>query len=56
MLSFGVVIPCMNQVWFIGDLVRVTGDIGFEVSSVVQVSGLLYFSFRWIEIRYRRFL
>ena len=44
----------MNQVWFIGSIARVTGDIGFEVSFVA--SGLLYFLFRWIEIRYRGFL
>jgi purine-cytosine permease-like protein len=53
-LSFGVVIPFMNQVWFIGAIARTTGDIGFEVSFVV--SGLLYFLFRWIEIRCRGFL
>ena len=51
-VSFGVAVPCMNQVWFVGDVARVTGDIGFEVSFVV--SGLLYFLFRWIEIRYYR--
>ena len=55
-LSFGVVISCMNQVWFVGDTARVTGDFVFEVSFVVQVSGLLHFLFRCIEIRYRRFL
>ena len=47
-LSFGVVIPCMNQVWFVGDLARVTGDIGFEVSFVV--SGLMYFFGRVLYI------
>lgn len=53
-LSFGVVIPCMNQVWFTGPIARTTGDIGFEVS--FGVSGLLYFLFRCIEIRCRGFL
>ena len=50
-LSFGVVIPCINQVWFTGAIARTTGDIGFEVS--FAVSGMLYFLFRWIEIRWR---
>ena len=53
-LSFGVVIPCMNQVWFVGAVARVTGDIGFEVSFVI--SGVLYFLFRRIEIGCRGFL
>ena len=48
MLSFGVVIPCMNQVWFVGDVARVTGDIGFEVSFVV--SELMYFLGRVLYI------
>ncbi|KAF8799760.1 NCS cytosine-purine permease [Phlegmacium glaucopus] len=52
-LSFGVIIPSMSQVWFTGPIARRTGDIGFEVAFVV--SGLLYFPFRWIEIRWRGF-
>ena len=51
--SFAVVIPSMNQVWFTGPIGRSTGDIGFEVAFVV--SGLLYFPFRWLEIRWRGF-
>ena len=50
-LSFGIVIPFMNQVWFTGTVARTTGDIGFEVA--FAFSGLLYFLLRWIEIRYR---
>jgi purine-cytosine permease-like protein len=52
-LSFGMVIPCMSQNWFTGPIARKTGDIGFEVAFVV--SGLLYFPFRWLEIRWRGF-
>ena len=52
-LSFGLVIPCMSQIWFTGPIARVTGDIGFEVAFVV--SGMLYFPFRWLEIRLRGF-
>jgi len=50
-LSFGIVIPCMHQVWFTGTIARMTGDIGFEVA--FAISGLLYFLLRWIEIRSR---
>ena len=53
-LSFGVVIPSMSQVWFTGPIARTTGDIGFEVA--FAVSGLLYFLLRGIEIRWRGFL
>jgi len=52
-LSFAVVIPFMSHVWFTGPVARTTGDIGFWVAFVV--SGLLYFPFRWIEIRWRGF-
>ncbi|KAF9441513.1 hypothetical protein P691DRAFT_715125 [Macrolepiota fuliginosa MF-IS2] len=49
-LSFGVVVPCMNQVWFVGPIAKRTGDIGFEMAFVV--SAILYFVFRTIEIRW----
>ncbi|EPQ53521.1 NCS cytosine-purine permease [Gloeophyllum trabeum ATCC 11539] len=48
-MSFGLVIPCMNQVWFVGPIAEKTGDIGFEVA--FAVTGLLYIPFRWIELR-----
>lgn len=53
LLSFGMVIPSMSQIWFTGPIARKTGDIGFEVAFVV--SGMLYFPFRWLEIRWRGF-
>lgn len=49
-LCFGVVVPCMSQVWFTGPVAETTGDIGFEVAFVV--SGLLYVPLRCIEKRY----
>jgi purine-cytosine permease-like protein len=52
-LAFGAVVPFMNQTRFTGTIARTTGDIGFEVG--FAVSGLLYFLFRWIEIRWRGF-
>ncbi|CAE6525100.1 unnamed protein product [Rhizoctonia solani] len=30
--SFGLIVPCMDQVWFTGPIAKTTGDIGFEVS------------------------
>ncbi|KAH7340420.1 NCS cytosine-purine permease [Rhizoctonia solani] len=32
--SFGLIVPCMDQVWFTGPIARTTGDIGFEVGGV----------------------
>lgn len=46
-LSFGLVVPCMAQVWFTGPIAETTGDIGFEVAFVL--SGLLYVPLRWLE-------
>ncbi|KAL2069247.1 hypothetical protein VTL71DRAFT_15585 [Oculimacula yallundae] len=50
-LSFGLVVPCMSQVWWTGPLAKETGDIGFEVALVL--SAVLYVPFRWLEIRWR---
>jgi purine-cytosine permease-like protein len=46
-LSFGLVVPSMAQVWWTGPIAETTGDIGFEVAFVV--SGLLYVPLRWAE-------
>ncbi|CAE6416702.1 unnamed protein product [Rhizoctonia solani] len=46
---FGLIVPCMDQVWFTGPIARTTGDIGFEVGLVL--SGLLYIPFRALEKR-----
>ena len=50
-LSFALVIPSMNQVWYTGPIARKTGDIGFEVAMVV--TALLYIPLRYLEIRRR---
>ncbi|KAF9448584.1 NCS cytosine-purine permease [Macrolepiota fuliginosa MF-IS2] len=50
LFSFGVAVPCMDQVWFVGPIAKKTGDIGFEMAFVV--GGILYFVFRWIEIKW----
>ncbi|KAF8991746.1 permease for cytosine/purines, uracil, thiamine, allantoin-domain-containing protein [Cyathus striatus] len=49
--SFGLVIPCMDQVWFTGPIAQTTGDIGFEVAFVV--SAILYIPFRKLELWWR---
>ncbi|PPQ72986.1 hypothetical protein CVT24_000299 [Panaeolus cyanescens] len=50
-MSFGIVIPCMHQVWYTGPIGKTAGDIGFEVAFVA--AGILYFPFRYMEIRYK---
>ncbi|KAF8872734.1 NCS cytosine-purine permease [Infundibulicybe gibba] len=50
--SFGLVVPCMDQVWFVGPIAKFTGDIGFEVS--FALSAILYVPFRALEVRLKR--
>jgi NCS1 nucleoside transporter family len=50
--SVAIIVPSIDQVWFVGSIAKVTGDIGFEVAFFV--SGVLYVPFRWIEIRLRK--
>ncbi|KAL7796699.1 permease for cytosine/purines, uracil, thiamine, allantoin domain-containing protein [Trichoderma ceciliae] len=48
-LCFGMVVPCMDQVWWQGPIAETTGDIGFEMAFVV--SSLIYVPLRYVEIR-----
>ena len=48
-LSFALVIPSMDQVWFVGTIAKHTGDIGFELALIV--TALLYVPLRYAEIR-----
>jgi len=50
-LSFALVIPSMDQVWYKGPIARTTGDIGFEVAMVV--TALCYIPLRHLEKRWR---
>jgi purine-cytosine permease-like protein len=50
-LSFGLAVPCMSQVWYIGPLAETTGDIGFEVALVL--AAILYLPCRWVELKFR---
>jgi len=50
-LSFALVIPSMNEVWYTGPIARRTGDIGFELAFIV--TALLYIPLRHLEKRWR---
>ncbi|KAK4064391.1 hypothetical protein Trihar35433_7908 [Trichoderma harzianum] len=48
-LCFGLVVPCMDQVWWQGPIAKTTGDIGFEMAWAV--SSLIYVPLRYLEKR-----
>ncbi|KAK3308767.1 permease for cytosine/purines, uracil, thiamine, allantoin-domain-containing protein [Chaetomium strumarium] len=48
-LSMGLVVPSMAQVWWTGPIAETTGDIGFEVA--FALSAVLYVPLRWAERR-----
>ncbi len=50
-LSFAMVVPSMNHVWYTGPIARKTGDIGFEVAMATTV--LLYIPLRHLEKQWR---
>ena len=50
--SFGLVVPCMAQAWFVGPIAKTTGDIGFEVA--FALSAILYVPFRALELGIQR--
>ena len=52
--SFGLVPPCMSQVWFTGPIAKPAGDIGFEAA--LGISAVLYLPFRLLEIEIEYFL
>ncbi|RWA10023.1 hypothetical protein EKO27_g5093 [Xylaria grammica] len=51
LLSLGLVIPGINEVWFVGPFAKTTGDIGFELAFFS--TALFYFPLRWLEIKWR---
>ncbi|KAI6150039.1 permease for cytosine/purines, uracil, thiamine, allantoin-domain-containing protein [Pisolithus thermaeus] len=51
-LSFALVIPCMQQVWFVGPIGAKSGDIGFEVA--FPLAGILYLPLRKLELKYQK--
>jgi purine-cytosine permease-like protein len=52
-LSFGLVIPGMEQLWFSGPFVKHTGDIGVEMAFFVTAA--LYVPLRAVEVKVRGF-
>ncbi|KAM3561481.1 hypothetical protein ARSEF4850_003191 [Beauveria asiatica] len=49
MLAWGLIVPAMNQAYFVGPIAKHTGDIGFELAFFC--SGLLYIPLRCTEKR-----
>ncbi|KAI0042823.1 NCS cytosine-purine permease [Auriscalpium vulgare] len=48
-ISFALVVPSMDQVWYVGPIAKTTGDLGFEFAAAV--TALLYIPFRILEKR-----
>jgi len=51
LLSLTVIIPSMDQVWYVGPIAKTSGDIGFEVA--FAVTAVLYVPLRALEIKLR---
>ncbi|THH07037.1 hypothetical protein EW145_g3664 [Phellinidium pouzarii] len=50
--SFGIIIPCMSQAWYVGPIAAAgTGDIGIFVA--IAAAALLYVPLRMLELRIR---
>lgn len=49
-ISFALIVPSMNQVWFAGPIGKTAGDIGFEVAFFL--AGGLYLVFRPLEKKF----
>ncbi|CAK7244592.1 MAG: hypothetical protein STHCBS139747_006136 [Sporothrix thermara] len=48
--SVALIVPSMDQVWYIGPIAKTTGDLGFEFAFVV--TSILYVPFRMLEIKF----
>ncbi|KAF8574936.1 NCS cytosine-purine permease [Ramaria rubella] len=48
-IGFGIAVPAMDQVWYVGPIAKTTGDLGFELAFLAAM--LVYPPFRWLEIR-----
>ena len=51
LVALGVIVPAMEQVWWVGPIGKKTGDIGFELAFIV--TALVYPVARAIELRVR---
>ncbi|CAK7221578.1 hypothetical protein SBRCBS47491_004573 [Sporothrix bragantina] len=50
LLSVPLIVPSMSQVWYVGPIAKVTGDLGFEFAFIV--TALLYVPLRMLEKKY----
>lgn len=50
-IACGLIVPSMDQVWFVGPIAKHTGDIGFELA--FAVTSICYVPLRYLELRYR---
>jgi purine-cytosine permease-like protein len=39
-IPFALVIPSMDQVWYVGPIAKVTGDLGFEFAFITSIPNL----------------
>ncbi|EMD31874.1 hypothetical protein CERSUDRAFT_119154 [Gelatoporia subvermispora B] len=51
-LACALIVPSMNQVWFVGPIAKTTGDIGFELAFVT--TALCYVPLRLLELRFKK--
>lgn len=49
LIGFGLVVPCMDEVWYQGPIAKHTGDLGFEVA--FALSAVAYVPLRLLEKR-----
>ena len=47
--GFGIAVPAMDQVWYVGPIAKKTGDLGFELAFLAAL--VVYPPLRWLEIR-----
>lgn len=50
-LACALIVPSIDQVWFIGPFAKTTGDIGFELAFFA--TAVFYIPLRYVELKYR---
>ena len=51
-LACALIVPSMDQVWFVGPIAKKTGDIGFELA--FTATAVFYAPLRLLELRFRK--
>jgi purine-cytosine permease-like protein len=49
MIPFAIVVPSMDQIWYLGPIAKTTGDLGFEFALII--TPFLYYPMRMLEIK-----